>query len=127
MACSSSFVDDGIKRTDLNFSDDTVLFQAKSGMLDPKDLALAFNEVLPGCIRINDVSLAPANFDSMENKWKRYRYTLPENPDELQSFKRFLYRQHKGKEYEIEEDLHLTFDFEAMKAAAQNMVGEHDF
>ena len=84
--------------------------------IPPKNLVRALNARLPRDIRILKAAYAPASFDArLSAKGKEYRYQLYQAailPPTLAPYWTFCHR---------------PLDLEAMREAARNFVGRHDF
>ena len=111
---------------DGNDKNNHALRLADGRILSPPQLAAAFNEVLPPSIRIRTVDAAGPKFSAMQSLWKRYRYSLPTDPDELNSLLQSV-RQHSDNRPLMASELEASLDLAAMNEAATMMEGKHDF
>ncbi|MSR57474.1 MAG: tRNA pseudouridine(38-40) synthase TruA [Planctomycetaceae bacterium] len=84
--------------------------------MPPENFRPALQTKLPRDIVILDAREVPAEFHAtFKAKWKRYRYLIDNTPVSLPFLQRYAWQ------------LRRRLDAEAMHAAAQILVGEHDF
>jgi len=87
-----------------------------SSNIAPRNLRRAVNSMLAPRIRIDDIEEVPEEFDARKHarsKWYRYSILLAEFPDPLLC--RYSWQ------------IRAKLDMERMQAAAQCLVGKHDF
>jgi tRNA pseudouridine38-40 synthase len=85
------------------------------------EMASNFNRVLPMDVRVLEVSVAPPGFCAMSTLSKRYSYTFPGDPAELNAFCRQVL-QHTQSDSALQHP-----DIALMNKAGEHLLGTHDF
>jgi tRNA pseudouridine38-40 synthase len=83
-------------------------------------MASNFNLLLPLDVRVLEVSVAPPGFCAMRALSKRYSYTLPADPAELEAFCRQVLQHTEDRPMQQP-------DIATMNQAAAYLLGTHDF
>ncbi len=104
-------------RTDAGVHAVAQVFNFRSNTrLETKRIATGLNAVLPKSISVHQVEDVAMAFDSKrDSQWKRYRYTI------------YQARQNAAHVRKTSWHLIAPLDLEAMRAAATELTGAHDF
>lgn len=99
-------------------------------LLSVEEVEKRFSKILPKDIRLLGFKVASFDFSPMDNKWKRYIYTIDAEHMDVKELHRFNDDCARLNEFHVKQDVTpdvLEFDTEKMKEAAKLLIGTLDF